>query len=330
MKDNTLIVASTSALVSVALFYALQKALPKKKYSIPSSLLHGDVPHSKELALALRLALQAGKNMVLHCDSKGTDAELSEKDLGINTKGQAEDFATAVDLYNEKIVTEAIRKFFPSHKIIGEESTGTGALPVLTNDPTWIIDPIDGTTNFASGLPLSCVSIGFCINKQAVMGVVYAPMTEEVYMSVRGHGAFRNGVRIRKEKDVKKLKDSVVNYEFGYARDQASIKRMTTAVENVLTNGCRTSRCLGSGVLDLCYVATGRLDAVYAGVANEGWKPWDYCAANVIVEESGAVMECLVDQKAGQRFDLYSKSIVCATTKELLEETRKVVLKGLK
>jgi fructose-1,6-bisphosphatase/inositol monophosphatase family enzyme len=81
--------------------------------------------------------------------------------------------------------------------------------------------------------------------------------------------------------------------------------------------------------LDLCYVATGRLDVVYAGVANEGWKPWDYCAANVIVEEAGGVMESLTGQDPDQDFDLYSKSIVCATTKELLEETRKILLTNL-
>lgn len=264
--------------------------------------------------------------MVQHCATKGTEKELSDADLGINTKGQAEDFATAIDLWNEKIISDAIRKFFPSHKIIGEESTGTGEIPPLTNDPTWIIDPIDGTTNFASGLPLSCVSIGFCVNKRPVLGVVFAPMLDELYMSVRGYGSFRNGVRISTNKPVKKLIDSVINYEFGYARDSNAVLKMTKAVTNVLNNGCRTTRCLGSGVLDICYVATGRMDVVYAGVASEGWKPWDYCAANVILEEAGGVMESLIGQKPGNDFDLHSKSIVCATSKQLLEETRKVVL----
>ena len=71
--------------------------------------------------MAVTMALQAGKNMVLHCDSKGTDKEPSEKDLGINTKGQAEDFVTAIDVWNEKIISDAIRRFFLTHEIIGEE-----------------------------------------------------------------------------------------------------------------------------------------------------------------------------------------------------------------
>jgi len=81
--------------------------------------------------------------------------------------------------------------------------------------------------------------------------------------------------------------------------------------------------------LDICYVASGRLDVVYAGVANEGWKPWDYCAGYVICTEAGCKMEALVNHKPGQDFDLYSSSIVCASTQELLEETRSVVLKGM-
>ena len=72
------------------------------------------------------------------------------------------------------------------------------------------------------------------------MGVVYAPMTDELYTSIRGHGCFRNGVRISTSKPVKKLKDAVVNYEFGYARENLAIKRMTGAVENIMKNGCRT------------------------------------------------------------------------------------------
>lgn len=323
-----MIVVTVSALAGVVLLLTLQKIIPNKKHVIPQPLLH--TMYSAELTMAVTMALQAGKNMVQQCDSKGTSAELSDSDLGINTKGQAEDFATAIDLRNEQIISDAIRRFFPTHQIIGEESTGTGELPPLTDEPTWIIDPIDGTTNFASGLPLACVSIGLCVNSVPVLGVVYAPMTDELYLGIRGHGCFRNGVRISSSKSpVKTLKEAVVGFEFGYAREVLAIKRMTTAVENVLKNGCRSTRSLGSGVLDLCYVATGRLDVVYAGVANEGWKPWDYCAANVIVEEAGGVMESLLGQQAGERFSLYSKSILCATTRELLDETRDVVLTGL-
>ena len=102
---------------------------------------------------------------------------------------------------------------------------------------------------------------------------------------------------------------------------------MVGVVERILNHGCRSTRQLGSGVLDLCYVATGRLDAVYAGVAGEGWKPWDFCAGLVIVEEAGCVIEA-IDQKKQGPFDMYSKSHICATSQELLEELRKLILQN--
>jgi myo-inositol-1(or 4)-monophosphatase len=111
------------------------------------------------------------------------------------------------------------------------------------------------------------------VDRKAVMGVVYAPMTDELYLAVKGHGAYRNGVRITSKRTPKALVDSVVCVEFGYSRDKKSIGLMVGAVQRILENGCRTMRIIGSGVLDLCYVATGRLDVVYAGVAGEGWKP---------------------------------------------------------
>ena len=108
------------------------------------------------------------------------------------------------------------------------------------------------------------------------MGVVYAPSTNELYIGIRGHGAFRNGVRISCGNEVKKLSDAIVNFEFGYTRSDVA-----QCVRNIMKNGVKTTRCLGSGVLNFCYVATGRLDLVFAGADNDGWRPWDYCAAFV-------------------------------------------------
>jgi fructose-1,6-bisphosphatase/inositol monophosphatase family enzyme len=255
------------------------------------------------------LNLAAGENIVSQTDAKGTAAEHIKKDDGVD-----------VDEQNERMVVEAIRYFYPDHRIIGDP-TEQGVVPELTMAPTWIVDPVDGTTNFDSGLPLTCVSIGLCVDGKPVMGVVYAPSTNELYVGIRGHGAFRNAVRITVSKEVKKLTEAVVNFEFGYARADVA-----QCVRNIMKNGVKTTRCLGSGVLDFCYVATGRLDVVFAGIANEGWKPWDYCAAYVIVKEAGAAMESLLDQKPGEELNLYGSSIVCATSQELLEETRRVCL----
>mmetsp|Transcript_13446 Transcript_13446/g.19394 ORF Transcript_13446/g.19394 Transcript_13446/m.19394 type:complete len:370 (+) Transcript_13446:93-1202(+) len=312
------------------------------KHAIPKELDKEANPYRKELELAVKLALLAGANMVKHCDNKGTAAE---NNLDLSIKGDtnaATDFCTAVDLANESLILESITSQFPGHKVIGEESTGEGDVAPLTKKPTWIVDPIDGTTNFASGLPLTCVSIGFCDGGIPVMGVAYAPITNELYIGVKGLGAFRNGVRINStnhnNNTEKTLSNAVVCFEFGYARSEEGLNAMVGAVKHILRHGCRTTRTLGSGVLDLCYVASGRMDVVYTGMAEEGWKPWDYCASMVICEEAGCVMRTLkgsddFDEKSclieGRTFDLYASSMVCGVNGKVVEECRRVVL-GLK
>ncbi|GAX16169.1 myo-inositol-1(or 4)-monophosphatase [Fistulifera solaris] len=292
------------------------------KYEIPAEIRQS--PLACEAQVAVTLALKAGRNMVSYCDEKGTEAELNHN-LGISEKGQPEDFCTVIDVENERLVMHGLLEAFPTHKLIGEETTGTEDIPPLSKEhPTWIIDPIDGTTNFVSGLPLTCVSIGLCVEGKPVLGVVYAPMTDELYIAVSGHGAYRNGVRLRKQQPVKRMVDAVVGFEFGYARGKEKSDKMLAALGRIMENGCRTTRSLGSGVLDLVYVATGRLDVIYSGITTEGWKPWDYCAGVIIARETGCVVEA-IDQTSGADFDLYSKSIICAGSEALLQETRALI-----
>mmetsp|Transcript_14432 Transcript_14432/g.22002 ORF Transcript_14432/g.22002 Transcript_14432/m.22002 type:complete len:336 (+) Transcript_14432:46-1053(+) len=297
-----------------------------KKWAVPEEFIGS--PYEKEVRLAMKWAKIAGTKMTKQLDTKATSAETD--DLGILTKGKDIDFATVIDLENEELITKGIQENFPDHQIIGEESTesfGTGVVAPMQKDTrTWIIDPVDGTTNFASAIPLCCVSIGMCDAGVPVMGVVYAPATGEVYLGIKGKGAYRNGERIslKKAQDEKRpLSNSIVCFEFGYARSEDAIKKMLGAVERIMRNGCRTTRSLGSGVLDLCYVATGRLDVVYTGLADEGWKPWDFCAGMVFVQEAGGVIEDLWQEGT---FDLYKRDMICAVSQDLLNETRKVVI----
>ncbi len=311
-----------------------------RKFGLPKGLVEGN--YVEEMKVAIQLALQAGANMVEHLETKGTKSGRgAETKLGINTKQNDADFCTAVDILNEKIITEGIKKKFPNHEIIGEEETGTGDVPPLTDKPTWIIDPVDGTTNFASGSVYTCVSIGLCFNSSPVMGVVFSPKTNEMYLGMKGFGAYRNAERIQSTDDEstgKTLSNSVVCFEFGYARTNDGIENMVGAVKRILQHGCRSTRSFGSGVLDLCYVASGRLDVVYTGMAEEGWKPWDYCAAKVIAEEAGCVIRSLKEHNgvpefdsdnkviSGTSFDIYSKSMICGVNATVVEECRKVVL----
>jgi fructose-1,6-bisphosphatase/inositol monophosphatase family enzyme len=172
------------------------------------------------------------------------------------------------------------------------------------------------------------------------MGVVYAPMTNELYIGVRHYGSFRNGIRLlgcTGEKANKTLSDSVVCFEFGYSSTQEGIDNMVNAVKRLLQHGVRTTRTLGSGVLDLCYVACGRMDVVYTGMAEEGWKPWDYCAGLVVAVEAGCDISHLKKRsdndldddktlRKGYKFNLYSKSMICGVNSHLVEQCRSVIV----
>jgi len=317
--------------------YEQQKRSRNSKYEIPNDLQSGD--HIEEMKLAVKLAIQAGGNMIEYLEQKGTDAENGESTLGISSKSNDADFCTAIDIQNEDLVTKALSSTFPTHQIIGEESTGTDKPAPLTNEPTWIIDPIDGTTNFAAGCPLTCVSIGYCIKGEPVMGVVFSPKTEELYLAMNGKGAYRNGERISVNScQSKTLSNSVVCFEFGSSRAKEGVDKMMGAAKRLLMHGCRSTRSYGSGVLDLCYVASTRLDVVYTGMYEEGWKPWDYCAGMVIAEEAGCIIRSLKgDGKVKEfdderkvildsKFDIYSDSMICGVNTTVVEQCRNVVL----
>ena len=257
--DTSLLISVVGVGVGLYVADAIRRKIAKNhhKHEIPQDIQKS--PLAQEAQVAVTLALKAGKNMFSYCDEKGTEAELGHN-LGVLEKGQPEDFCTIIDVENERIIVQGLQESFPTHKFIGEETTGTGDIPPLTKEhPTWIIDPIDGTTNFVSGLPLTCVSIGLCVQGKPVLGVVYAPMTDELYVAVSGYGAYRNGVRLRKQGKAKRMADAVVGFELGYARGKEKSDKMLAVVGRIMENGCLTMRSFGSGVLDLVYVATGRL-----------------------------------------------------------------------
>lgn len=121
---------------------------------------------------------------------------------------------------------------------------------------------------------MTCVSIGYCENGRPVVGVIFVPGTNELYLGVKGYGAYRNGVRIQQspKTSTKSLSTAVVCCEFGYARDKTHVDKILGGLSKVVQSRCRAIRQLGSGCLDLCLVASGRIDIVYAGLATEGWK----------------------------------------------------------
>ncbi|CAL1142494.1 unnamed protein product, partial [Cladocopium goreaui] len=269
-----------------------------------------------EVQVAVRLAVDCGKAM-RDCLQKKV---VWKDDSSI-------DPVTATDKENEQRVIAGLRAAFPTHEIIGEESAAARAqqqLPPATltveDAPTWIVDPIDGTTNFVYGIKLSCVSLGFCVGRQPVLGVVYDPYADELFVAAKGEGAYLNGARLCID-PAKSLKESMVLFELGYERSQAGLDRILNGLKALLLHGTRATRTLGTAVLSLCWVASGRANAYYTGLSGEGGKPWDYAAGTIIAMEAGAKF-CNLQ---GGPFDIEGPSCLCASSNDLAQEILSVL-----
>lgn len=204
----------------------------------------------------------------------------ASRSVNIEKKG-VRDLVTRADREAESIIRSIIAERFPDHGFLGEESSGELlAVPDLSG-PLWIIDPVDGTTNYAHGHPAVGISIAFAISGIVQVGVVASPFQDEVFEAVRGKGARLNGAPIRVS-GAEFLSEALVATGFPYNRsDISSIMRNLAEVLPV----CRDIRRIGAASLDLCWVACGRLDAFY-----ETLLPWDLAAGALIAREAGAVV----------------------------------------
>lgn len=219
------------------------------------------------LELARRLAREAG---ALQRASYETDHEIA-------TKSAAVDLVTEVDHACEALVVGTLAKERPGDAVLAEEGSGTDRPDA---EWRWVIDPLDGTTNYAHSYPRFCVSIGVEHRGEARVGVVYDPLMDELYHAVSGAGAFRNDrpIRVTGEDD---LGRSLLATGFAYDRRASEVDNVghfATFLKNA-----RALRRDGSAALDLCYVACGRLD----GYWELKLSPWDVCAGSLIVEEAG-------------------------------------------
>ena len=252
------------------------------------------------LNIAIRAARKAG-NIVAKGFERRDEIQTSEK--------SANDYVTNIDKASEAAIIEIIRKSYPDHSIIGEES---GALEGKDNDTQWIIDPLDGTTNFVKGLPHFSISIAVRVKGRTEVGVVYDPIRNELFTAVRGEGAKLNEYRLRLE-ERKELAGSIIATGFPF-----KVKRYIPIHLNMITaliEDCADFRRTGSAALDLCYVAAGRVD----GYFEMGIKPWDCAAGELIVREAGG----LVTDFIGGHSYLTSGHIVAGSsriTKQILNK----------
>lgn len=229
----------------------------------------------------------------------------------VETKSGFHDVVTNVDFAVEKMVKDAVATAFPEDSILGEE---TGTTLSGSSGRLWIVDPIDGTTNFSKGIPHSCVSIALVEDGKTETAVVYDPYLDELFEAVRGNGAFLNGRKIRVS-GISELNEAVINT--GYQYNANGMRKWISADYSDFFEKVRAMRIMGSAVLDQCYVAAGRID----GFWEYGLKPWDVAAGNLIASEAGAVVTGI-----NEEFSIYGNSILTANgplAEKLLEVLRR-------
>ena len=223
---------------------------------------------------------------------------MGRKTLQITNKG-AIDLVTEADLAAERFIIERIQTHYPRHRILAEES-GASLEVEHPSDFKWIVDPLDGTTNYAHGYPCFCVSIALERAGEIILGVIYDPTRDEMFAAERGEGATLNGRRIRVS-EVDELNRAMICTGFPYdVRDRGDFARHFAA----FIMQAQAIRRDGSAALDLAYIACGRFD----GFFEEGLRPWDVAAGVLLVEEAGG----RVSHYDGQRFDVYTPPIVAS------------------
>ena len=217
----------------------------------------------------------------------------------INKKGPI-DLVTEADVESEKQIITTIRSIFPDHKILAEES---GLHESVSSIYRWIIDPLDGTTNFAHQIPIFSISIAFAIRDEVVVGVVLNPVSGELFTAIRDQGATLNG-NVICVSDKHTLSESLLVTGFPY--DMAlMIDPLMIRFKRCLQSA-RGIRRLGSAALDLCFIACGRFD----GFWEEHLKPWDTAAGSLIAKEAGA----MVTDFSGNPYTINKKEILATNS----------------
>jgi myo-inositol-1(or 4)-monophosphatase len=236
--------------------------------------------------IATKAALEAGKILL---ENRG-------KRKKVDYKGEV-NLVTEVDFLSEEAILRIIKKNFPEHSILTEESQGQSK----DSPYCWIIDPLDGTTNYAHNFPVYCVSIALQKDKEIVLGVVYNPLLRELFLAEKNKGAFLNSKRIFVSR-TKKLSQSLLATGFPY--DIRTSKENNLNYFNKFARKAQAIRRAGSAALDLCYLAIGRFD----GFWELKLSPWDTAAGVLMIIEAGGK----VTDFKGERFDIFSKKLVAS------------------
>ena len=262
----------------------------------------------KLLDFACELAREAGRLIVEEQHQAGSGREFK----------QGRELVTQADLKADCLICERIGREFPEHLVLSEESSPDLANVHLQPQPVWIIDPIDGTVNFAHGHRQSAVSIAWAKDGHIELGVVYNPFTDEMFSALRGHGANLNGKTIGVSNE-HELSRALIATGFPYQK--TGLKPLIRRLDAVLHN-CADIRRLGSAALDICWLACGRLDGYY-----ETLSLWDFAAAGLIAREAGATYGHFSELPKDAHPEFHNEDILI-TTPALFEPLRILLRKA--
>jgi len=272
------------------------------------------------LKLAREAATEAGDFVKQARLANFKDVQNSKQN-DFKTKSNSTDVVTETDQKSEAMIAEAIRKAYPSHKIIGEEDSAANGYQ-LTDDPTWIIDPVDGTTNFLHGFPYTCVLICFSHKKKILVAVLRDPIHNETFYATKGGGCWMQSPdytgKVKTSGCPGDLTGAYVMVDAGYGRDQKTILRFHSRCRELLKRKVQGLRVVGSCGLNLAYVACGRVDGY---VEEDCPKIWDFAGGSLMVSEAGG----WVGDPSGGELDLMGRSVLAASTKGLADEIQDVV-----
>jgi len=268
---------------------------------------HEDV--LKWMSAAKKVVTEAGE---LIKTNLGRAANLQDKGENIS-EGHASSVLTETDIAVEKLIRDNLKAQFNDHEFIGEEGgeSKDGQIQVFNNNPTWIIDPIDGTMNFVHGNPLVCTSVGLAVNRRIVAGIVNCPVINHMYTAIKGHGAFLNETKLLKTSNRKTIKESMILLEMPTGANDTkkgvALSNMTMFMEQA-----HAVRCPGPAATDIAWIGAASADAfIHMGI-----HCWDMVAGALIVTEAGGA--CL--HTDGTEFNLMGRQIVAAASEELARE----------
>jgi len=251
--------------------------------------------YQKQLQFAINLSKRAGDILL----------ENYGKSKKVIQKGK-KDYATNIDIEIEKLIVKEIEKEYPTHSIVGEELGNKNK----SSNYVWYIDPLDGTKNYFNKIPLFGVSIALAKNNKLVLGVINLPILNELYYAEEGNGAYMNNklISITKKKD---FEECILGSNSGYARS-----KYESAIYRAIARKVSSTRILGCTTVDLCFIASGKIDIYMSSFLN----PWDFAAGLLIAKESGA--EATTNK--GEQIKLTKTNIIIAN-KYLHGEVLKII-----